>query len=183
MPHLSLSLFGGFAALLDGQRLTAFGTDKVRGLLAYLVGEAARPHRRAALASMFWPELPDKKAAHNLSQSLLRLRHALGEDAIPHPAQARQPFLLIGSHDVQFNPLSDHQLDVARFAELLRSRRQHVHAQAETCRTCMGWLEQASELYRGDFLAGFLLRDSVAFEEWQLLRQEMLHTQALEILS
>ena len=34
MPHLSLALLGGFAAALDGQPLTAFGTDKVRALLA-----------------------------------------------------------------------------------------------------------------------------------------------------
>ncbi|NTU86237.1 MAG: AAA family ATPase, partial [Chloroflexales bacterium] len=41
---------------------------------------------------------------------------------------------------------------------------------------------QAVELYRGNFLAGFALRDSLPFEEWQLVQQEALHRQAVESL-
>ena len=80
MSHLTLAFLAGFEALLDGEPLAAFGTDKVRGLLAYLAIEAGRPHRRAELAALLWPEAPGKKATHNLSQTLLRLRRALYED-------------------------------------------------------------------------------------------------------
>ena len=48
---------------------------------------------------------------------------------------------------------------------------------------CIEWLAQAAALYRGDFLAGFALRDSVPFDEWQLLQQEALRGQALEVLA
>ena len=82
MAHLSFSLFGGFTVALDGQLVTAFGTNKARALLAYLAVEAARPHRRASLANMFWPESSQQKATHNLSQTLLRLRCALGENDV-----------------------------------------------------------------------------------------------------
>lgn len=85
--------------------------------------------------------------------------------------------------DVQFNALSDHSLDVAEFAELLRSHRQHQHAGAEACGACIGWLRQAASLYRGDLLAGFSLRDSVPFEEWLLVAQEALHGQIIEALA
>ena len=94
MPHLSLSLLGAFEATLDGEPVTAFGSDKARALLAFLAVESARPHRRAELAGMFWPDLPEKKAAHNLSQTLFRLRRALRESETPAHA-ARQPFLLL----------------------------------------------------------------------------------------
>ena len=176
MPHLSLNLLGGFVATLDGQPLTAFGTVKVRALLAYLAVESAHPHQRSALAGLFWPNSPPAKAGHNLSQTLLRLRRALREDT------ARQPFLLLTSQAVQFNPIGDCQLDVARFSALLTACRQHVHTRAETCHVCMGWLAQAADLYRGDFLAGFTLRDSVLFEEWQLVQQEGLRRQAVDVL-
>jgi DNA-binding SARP family transcriptional activator/tetratricopeptide (TPR) repeat protein len=179
MPHLSLSLLGGFEVTLDGEPITAFGSDKARALLAFLAVESARPHRRAELASLFWPELAEKKAAHNLSQTLLRLRHALREPK----SSAPQPFLLLTFQDVQFNPRSDHRLDAVLFTELLRSTRQHHHADAQACAVCMRWLQQAADLYRGDLLAGFFLRDGIGFEEWQLVQQERLHREAVAVLA
>ncbi len=178
MPHLSLSLFGGFEARLDGESLTAFGADKARALLAYLVMEAARPHRRAELGGLLWPDLPEKKAAHNLSQNLLRLRTALHESKSPV-----QPFLLLTNQDIQFNPLTDYRLDVVQFTQLIQAHGQHHHSNTETCPVCMQWLHQAADLYRGDLLAGFFVRDSFGFEEWRLARQEVLHRQALEVLT
>lgn len=182
MSHLRLLLFGGFAASLDGQPLVAFGTDKARALLAYLAVESGRPHRRGELATLLWPDASAAKAAHNLSQTLLRLRRALRE-ADPLPQTRQQPFLLTNSQEVQFNPLSDHWLDVAEFGELIRAQRQHQHPADANCPVCIGWLRQAVNLYRGDLLAGFALRDSVPFEEWQLVRQEALHIQAIEALA
>lgn len=182
MSHFTLSLLGRFDATLDGQPITAFGTDKARALLAYLAVDSSRPHRRGELAALFWPESPAKKAAHNLSQTLLRLRRALRQDDAP-PTAAPQPFLLISSQAVQFNSLSDHRLDVAEFSELIRAQQQHRHDAAGVCSLCVGWLQQAVALYRGDLLAGFSLRDSVPFEEWLLLQQEALHVQAVAALA
>lgn len=179
MAHLRLSLFSGFQVDLDGQPVTEFGTDKARALLAYLAVEAGHPHRRAELAALLWPEAPAHKAAHNLNQTLLRLRRALHDD---QPGLA-QPFLLSDRQAVQFNLLSDHSLDVAAFTELLRGHRQHQHAGAEACSACIGWLQQAVGLYRGDLLAGFSLRDSVPFEEWLLVAQEALHGQMVDALT
>ncbi|MBI5564789.1 MAG: AAA family ATPase [Chloroflexi bacterium] len=181
MPHLSLSFLGGFEVALDGEPITAFGTDKVRALLAYLAIESARPHRRTELAALLWPDLPDIKAAHNLSQTLLRLRRALREPDARTPSD-QPPVLLLTSQTIQFNLRCDHQLDVSRFAELLKARRQHQHPTGETCPVCLHWLHQTVELYRGDLLAGFLVRDSVAFEEWRMVKQEALHSQVVSAL-
>lgn len=120
-----------------------------RALLAYLAVESARPHRRAELAGMLWPDLLERKAAHNLSQTLLRLRGVLREPKGSAHA-ARQPFLLVTAHDIQFNPHSDHRLDVAVFEELLRASRQHHHSDSRTCAVCNPWLQQAADLYRGE---------------------------------
>ncbi len=178
MAHLSLSFLGGFEATFDAEPITSFGADKARALLAFLAIEASRPHRRAMLSAMFWPDLPEKKAAHNLSQNLLRIRQALREN-IPntHP-----PFLLATPQDVQFNIHGDCQLDVTRFRELLNLCTQHHHTDATNCGVCIQWLGQAAEIYRGDLLAGLLVPDSYAFEEWRLVQQEALRQQALETL-
>jgi len=182
MPHLSLSFLGGFDVVLDAEPVTAFGADKARALLAYLAIEAgspgAHPHRRSKLCLMFWPDLPEKKAAHNLSQTLLRLRRALSA-----PGGAGHPdFLIATPQDVQFNSGSDYDLDVTRFRERLSLVARHRHPDAAHCAECHRWLAEAVALYKGDLLAGLLVPGSVAFEEWRLVEQEELHRQAWEAL-
>ena len=68
MTGLSLSLLGPFQAEIAGQPITRFDSDKVLALLAYLVVEAACPHRRQALAGLLWPSSPERSARQSLSQ-------------------------------------------------------------------------------------------------------------------
>ena len=178
MPHLSLTLLGGFNAALDGEPLTAFETNKARALLAFLATEAASVHRRAELMVLLWPNSSEKRAARTLSQTLVRLRRALHLEST-----AEHPFLLISRQDIRFNPYSNHQLDVARFKELIRAYRQHHHENGTTCNICVQWLEQAVDLYRGEFLAGFFVQNSASFEAWRLARQEELHKEVIEALT
>jgi DNA-binding SARP family transcriptional activator/class 3 adenylate cyclase/tetratricopeptide (TPR) repeat protein len=177
MPYLSLTLLGGFEATLDAEPVTGFVTNKDRALLAFLAMEAFRPHRRAELAAMFWPDASEKNAAHSLSQGLLHLRKALEGDGPP-----AVPFLLINSQDVQFNGYSDYHLDAARFRELLNLSDRHLHADPSSCETCHKWLQEAAGLYQGDLLSGLFLPNCEKFEEWRLVQQEELHHQALDSL-
>jgi hypothetical protein len=39
----------------------------------------------------------------------------------------------------------------------------------EACAVCLSLLAEAAALYGGDFLAGFTLRDSPAFDDWHLI--------------
>ncbi len=150
MARLTLTFLGSFQATLDGTPIARFQTDKVRALLAYLAVEAERPHSRASLCGLLWPDQSDDAALHNLSQTLLRLREALGDT----PGAAS--FLRSSRQSIQWNAASDHQLDAADFARL-----------AASINTAD--LEQAAALYGGEFLPGFGLPGCEVFEEWLLL--------------
>lgn len=176
MARLSLSLLGAFEVTLNGEPVTAFEYDKVRALLAYLAVEADRPHRRETLAGLLWPDRPERNARQNLSQALFNLRRATG-DREAHPS-----FLKITPQTLQFNPLSDYDADVTTLAALVAGCRAHNHHRLETCDLCADKLQQAAALYQGEFLAGFSLPDSPAFEEWSLLNRERLHRLAVEAL-
>ncbi len=176
MAHLRLFLFQSFQVTLAGKPVTGFRSAKTQALLAYLAVEADRPHRREVLAGLLWPDQPDQVALHNLSQTLLNLRQAIGD------REASPPFLSITRQNIQFNPASDHELDVAAFTALLAACETHPHPNLNNCQTCMQRLQQAVELYRGPFLAEFFLPDSDLFEEWALLKREWLHRQAIEAL-
>ncbi len=177
MARLSLSLLGPFAVILDGQPVTTFESVKVRALLAYLAVEADRPHARADLAGLLWPELPGATARTYLRHVLGNLKSAIADHRV------EPPFLAVTRDTVQFNPASDHDLDVAVFTTLLAACDVHPHRRREACTSCARRREAAIALYRGDFLDHFLLGDSAAFEEWAALKRERLRQQVLDALT
>ena len=62
----------------------------------------------------------------------------------------------------------------------------HGHSGADVCSACRPLLERAVSLYQDDFMAGFTLRDSPAFDDWQFFQAEGLRRElasALERLS
>jgi predicted ATPase/DNA-binding SARP family transcriptional activator len=162
MTRLSIHLLGQLLVLLDGEPVTSFESDKVRALLAYLAVESDRPHRREALVGLLWPDRSEQAALNNLRGALSNLRSAI------HDHVATPPFLLATRQAIQFNPESDHWLDVSALAPLAASREAACPVQA---------LEEAVSLYRGPFLEGFTVRDSEIFEEWALLKREQIGRQ------
>jgi DNA-binding SARP family transcriptional activator len=84
-------------------------------LLAYLAVESGRPHPRAQLAVLLWPDQPEPTARGRLSQALTTLRNALGDKT------AERPVLLSDSQYVQLAPGSAIEVDVTQFLALLRT--------------------------------------------------------------
>ncbi len=160
MACLSVRLLGPLQTTLDGEPVTGFVSDKVRALLAYLALETEQPHRREKLAGLLWPDWTEQSARANLRRALANLRQVIDDH------QATPPFLHISRQTVQFNRTSDAWIDVAAFTDLLQAKA----LSQQTIRQ----LEQAVELYRGDFLEAFSVGDSPAFEEWLLLNRERL---------
>jgi predicted ATPase/DNA-binding SARP family transcriptional activator len=184
MIRLLLSVLGPLQATLDGQPVTGFESNKVRAMLAFLAVEAHRPHSRDALIGLLWPEQPNQVARNNLRQALANLRQAIG-DRIKSPSPGgtvELPFLHVTHETIQFNLDSDYRLDVTVFTDLLTATEQHPHRHLATCKSCIQRLQQAIDLYRGDFLERFFVGDSPAFEEWILIKREELRRRALDTL-
>src|SRR6266545_4271402 len=173
MTALALTLLGPPCASREGQAL-AFRSRKQLALLAYLAVEQRHSHSRDTLLGLLWPEAAEEAARNNLRVALADLRRLLGETAIP--------FLRAGRQSVQFDPGSEHTLDVASFRALLAAYRTHAHDALERCDACLARLSEAVALYGGEFLAGFSLPDSAAFEEWAIVVREQLAQQALDAL-
>ncbi len=77
-------------------------------------------------------------------------------------------------------------LDVDQFCARLETVHAHGHPETVLCPGCLKRLEEAVELYSDDFMAGFTLRDSPAFDEWQFFQREALRgelARALERLA
>jgi len=174
MARLSLTLLGSPEVALDGDPVSSFQSNKVRALLVYLAVEADRPHRRDALATLLWPDRPDRTARGNLRKALSHLRKAIGDRPPSGDHKAHPPFLLITRETIQFNSASDCWIDVAAFSSLVEPH--------PSRNPSLEQLEEAVALYRGPFLEGFSLRDSAPFDDWCVLTQERLHRQAMVAL-
>jgi DNA-binding SARP family transcriptional activator/predicted ATPase len=123
-------------------QLVAVDTRKATALLAYLALTGER-QSRDFLAAFLWPDFDDSRAKAALRRTLSALKAAVGAAAIFANRE------VIGLE-------ADSWCDVAAFQQ---ARQQ-------------GNLAAAVELYRDDFLAGFSLRDSLPFDDWQLQQQE-----------
>jgi DNA-binding SARP family transcriptional activator len=163
MARLCVRLFGTFQVTLDGRAVSGFASDKVRALLAYLAVEADQPQRREKLAGLLWPDYPEASAHANLRTALANLRQVISD------ASTTPPYLLISRRAIQFNRAASAWIDVVSYTEL-------------SSLTDLARLEQAAELYRGDFLEGFSLGDAPLFEEWALLSRERYRRLAVDSL-
>ncbi|WP_162909754.1 BTAD domain-containing putative transcriptional regulator [Aggregatilinea lenta] len=65
-------------------------------------------------------------------------------------------------------------VDVHEFAGLLSGCSLHEHAVDDACDRCAARYHQAVDLYRGAFMAGFSLPDSLEFDEWQRAQRQWL---------
>jgi DNA-binding SARP family transcriptional activator len=136
----------------------------VRALLSYLAVESERPHRREKLAGLLWPNYPESSARSSLRRALADLRKGIGDEG------AEPPYLLITRQTIQFNREGEAWVDVTTFTSLSQTTKQTDQG------AILGWVE-AVDMYRGEFMEGFSLPDSPAFEDWQLLNREHHHRQ------
>lgn len=135
---------------------------RVRTLLYYLV-TAGQPVSRAQLCQLFWSDSPDTLAHRNLTHLLTHLRRALPDPNI----------LVTRSNCISLDPLRIWS-DLQTFTRL-----RMVSGDADRTHA----LQQAADLYRGPFLAGFSLAANPDFEAWMTLEQRIWEQHYLDTLA
>lgn len=158
---LQINLFGGLTIDRDGEPVTGFVSNKAPALLVYLAVTRCT-HQRDALAGLLWGEMAEADARNNLRQALSNLRKLVG------------PHVIITRTTAAFHGDAPYSLDVEQFERHL--------GDSETAEDPAAALQAVVSLYRGDFLAGFYLRDAPAFEEWMLIHRERYRSLALHAL-
>ena len=153
---VSVELLGPPRITRDGAAVE-MDTRKAVALLAYL-GVTGRPHTRDSLAGLLWPEYDQEHARGALRRTLSALRKGLG------------PEWLEANRDVV----------ALRRGEGLRIDVDEFRARVSGSRPAQ--LEEAVALYRDDLLAGFALRDSAPFEDWQRFEADSLRRELANAL-
>jgi DNA-binding SARP family transcriptional activator/Tfp pilus assembly protein PilF len=156
--HVSIQLLGPVRVEVAGAPL-AVDTRKATALLAYLA-VTGRPASRESLAALLWPEADGADARAALRRTLSVLNAGLGGGALSIDRTA------VTLRD------EDAEVDLRQFGAALGRARDHRHEPDMACPSCIKELEKALALDRGEFMSGFALRDSEAFDEWQIAEAE-----------
>lgn len=137
-----------------GEEDASLSKRRFKLALLAVLALARRPLSRDALLGMFWPEQPEPRARHSLSNALSSLRRSLGQRAIT----TREA-------DVALAPDLHLEVDALQLAEAIEA----------------GDYGRAIGLYGGPFLEGVHVEDSPGFEQWmsrERRRLEALFVQA-----
>ncbi len=179
MTQIKVRLLGAPRIDRAGVPVT-LATRKCMALLANLA-LAGAPVRRERLMALLWPEVDQTHAQGDLRRALTTLRQALGNDDALE--STRQTILLNQSQiwvDVrEFRAL------ITQHAETADDRRRTTDSSAPVVSgrssvvdsARIAQLEEAVALWRDDFLAGFSLRDSAEFDDWQAREGERLRNE------
>lgn len=135
----------------DGNAVTA-DTRKASALVAFLAVEG--PTRRETLAGLLWPESAESQARSSLRRTLSALRSAMGSETV----SSDRDQITLANDEVT--------TDLDEFRDALAETTSHDHDTGDVCGACIEPLRRAVTSYRGDFMAGFSIRDAPAYEDW-----------------
>ncbi len=170
MSELVLFLLGHPRIEFDGNPLD-IARRKGIALLAFLAMTGQR-HGRDLLAALLWPDHDQATARAALRRTLSTLVADIGKN-----------WLEIGHDAIGLNWNANVWIDVVEFRRLLLEAWQpHGHADSEICDSCSPLLSKAVSLYKGNFLAGFTLRDSADFDDWQSVQAQNLQREFTDAL-
>ncbi|MFN8495352.1 MAG: BTAD domain-containing putative transcriptional regulator [Caldilineaceae bacterium] len=161
---LELQLFGLPQITLAGEPIQALLANKARAMLFYLAVNG-QTYTRDNVVALLWPEAAEEQGRRNLRELLFATRKWLS------------PYLTITRHTIAFNQASAYRLDVQLFRQGLRCSNPEPN---------IALLKETIELYRGEFLQGFTVREAASFEEWLNTQRKQLSelmAQALETLA
>ncbi|HEX5440443.1 MAG TPA: BTAD domain-containing putative transcriptional regulator, partial [Ktedonobacterales bacterium] len=161
MAQVALYMFGPPRIEIDREPAT-IDTRKALALFVYLA-VTRRPHTRDALAGLLWPDYDQAHARATLRRTLSPLHRLLGAG-----------YLNIERERLALQPDAALWSDVGEFESVLARCQTHGHDDNVACAMCLPLLTAAANLYSDSFLAGFALRDSPAFDDWQWAQGERL---------
>jgi DNA-binding SARP family transcriptional activator/pimeloyl-ACP methyl ester carboxylesterase len=170
MEDLSLRLLGAPQVAYGGNQVS-LRLHKELALLIYLA-VTSRPQTRMALATILWPDHDERNSLASLRRTIYQLKMDIGESVLE-----------ITSNLVRLRPDVPLWLDTQRFSNALRHCKGHEHPPDAPLASCVAMLEDGVKLYSDDFLSGFSLPDSEAFDEWQFFEREGLRTEYVRVLA
>lgn len=158
---LEIYLFGRSRIIYNDKEITHKLSTKSAGLLFFI---AVNKHiNREKLAYMFWEESDSESAKYNLRYNLWSMNKVFKTKDFEAPLIVSQP------SGVLFSDAYEIYVDINEFVDLSQEKNYTA-------------LAQIKELYSGEFLEGFYIKNSYKFNDWTFFERENYQRQYFDVL-
>ncbi|WP_432662834.1 BTAD domain-containing putative transcriptional regulator [Wukongibacter baidiensis] len=171
MSKLEIYTLGNLKVFLDDELINEKLSHKGIALLTYISLNRGKTFSRDKLAYLFWNSSNSEAARYNLRYTLWSLRKALDDN------ENEEKFITSYKQNCQINPKSDIYVDAVKVDDLIGDNN-GGNTQVDTQN-----LEEVKKLYRGDFLEGFYVKDSIEFNDWVFYERERFQRSYFQSLS
>jgi len=171
LAKLEIYMLGNLKILLNNQPITDQMSNKAIGILCYLVFHKGKPVSRDKLASFFWDSSNIEAARYNLRYNLWSLRKNLMDD------NDEYEFIVTHKDRCKLNlDCSDIYVDVFEMEDILKANQQKEDSNS------LIQLEKIKNIYRGDFLEGFYIKNCPEWNDWIFFERERFQRKYFEVL-
>jgi DNA-binding SARP family transcriptional activator len=160
--RVSVQGFGAAKVEIDGREVTSGDwRSKIAKELFFLLAYHARPISKGEIIAALWPDKEPAKAESSLKSSLFRARRALHQD-----------WIVYEDGRYRLAPHGQYHFDVSRFKELLKI----AERMPQDANLGLRHIEEAVDLYNGDFLSEF-------YSEWCVSERAILERRFMQSAS
>lgn len=156
MSNIKIYLLGDINIIVEDEVVTEKLSSKAIALLCFLSVNKGKKFTRDKLASFFWNDVTIENARYNLRYSLWNIRKVINRGS--------QDIFLSTKDNCMINPDLDYYLDIHHYRDILNKYKFNDEA--------IESLEEAKELYRGEFLQEFYLKNCQDFNDWIFYERE-----------
>jgi DNA-binding SARP family transcriptional activator len=154
MPAANFVLFGDPQLTVDGNPVN-LPSNKAVALLAYLALHDGTLSRQR-LSYLLWSDASTTVAQTSLRNTL----HAIRQTPLVN-------VIAVDRHNISLS--HEVEVDVLKFDDYLKRLAKERCESQVMATECLSLMQQAVELYRGDFLTNFNVLNSPEFDDWQML--------------
>ncbi|KJS02131.1 MAG: hypothetical protein VR68_03680 [Peptococcaceae bacterium BRH_c4a] len=168
---IKVKLFGSFKMSVDNVEIgeNEWKTQKICGILKYLLANPKKTVSREVLSTVFWPESNAKAASTSLRAALYELRKTLARFGLAF--ESEDALIAEGKNGFHLCSRNTIETDTDIFTELYRQYKAKELPSEET----KALLIRMTGLYDGDFLGGDL------YDEWAALYCEHYKSVFIEV--
>lgn len=168
--QLEITTLGGLTFKLGSIIITEFTSRKSEALMVYLALSDKEMVNREEIASLLWEESPEPEALLNLRVVLSNLKKLFPD----HLEISRRKIGWAKGAHYTVDYLNIHNT-ISSILGNYKPRKAISIADAKS-------IASVTQLYQGDFLQGFFIKNSIAFEHWLMYERESLKLEVINSL-
>ncbi len=164
----SIQVLGGCSIADSHGTLIDLASRKAEAIIMYVLFSEKAACEREELATLLWAEMPESNALTNLRVTLAAIKRHCSD------------LLVITRRRVSLNP----EIEISSDWDILGGHISEILADGhETNELSLDQAQLLSEklpLYRGDFLQGFFIKNTIVFEDWVSYKRETIRRSVID---